>query len=56
MGKKIYKINTTTGPRYRVGIFDKDELIAPSRRLPRYYKTKKGAEKAFKKVFGGDYD
>ena len=52
MSKKIYKINTTEGPRYRVGIFDGDELLAPSRRLPNYYKTKKGAEKAFNKVFG----
>lgn len=48
--KKIYGINTTAGKRYAIGVFDKGKMLSGG--SPKYYKTKKGAEKALKKFFG----
>jgi len=44
MGLKVYKLDKKC---FSIGVFDGDELQKGS--SPRYYKTKKGAERALKK-------
>ncbi len=44
MVKKVYSINTTAGPRYAIGTFNGDELLAGSSK--KYYKKLSAAQKA----------
>lgn len=45
--KKLYKINTTDGVRWAIGVFHNGEFIKGG--SPKYYKTKKNAMKALLK-------
>lgn len=44
MGLKVYKVGKKN---YSIGVFNNGEMLKGS--SPRYYKTRKGAEKALKK-------
>lgn len=41
--KKVYKLNTTAGAMFSVGLFENGLHIGGG--SPKYFKTKKGAEK-----------
>jgi len=44
---KIFKIQTTSGTRYGIGLFEGSEMLKGIGTT--YYKTKSGAERALKK-------